>query len=149
VGKTVFSEAGREALLIRVAAIQTGTKPRWGKMNAVRMLRHITAQLEIALGELTCAPIPGPFANPVVRWIAIDSPLPWPKGAPTAPELINLPTAGVEEEQTRFRNKLAKVAARGPNGGFSPHPAFGKLSTAQWGRLMWRHVDHHLRQFGV
>jgi len=149
VGKTVFNEADREALLTRAASIQTGTKPRWGQMNAVRMLRHISAQLEIALGELTCAPIPGPFTNPVVRWLAIDSPLPWPKGAPTAPELINLPTAGVEEEQTRFRNKLAKVAARGPNGDLSPHPAFGKLSTAQWGRLMWRHVDHHLRQFGV
>lgn len=117
-GRTVFNEADREALLGRVATVQTGMKPRWGQMNAVKMLRHITAQLEIALGELTCAPISGPFANPVVRWIAIDSPLPWPKGAPTAPELINLPTAGVEEEQTRFRNKLAKVAARGPNGDF-------------------------------
>ncbi|MBN8733870.1 MAG: DUF1569 domain-containing protein [Acidobacteria bacterium] len=148
-GKTVFNEADREALLIRVASIQTGTKPRWGQMNAVKMLRHITGQFEVALGELICAPLPGPMANPFFRWFAIDSPIPWPKGVRTAPELISQPTAGVEEEQTRFRSKLAKVAERGPNGDFSAHPAFGKLSTAQWGRLMYRHVDHHLRQFGV
>ena len=148
-GKTVFDPPERQALLERVMRVQTGTKPRWGQFTAVKMLRHIAAGLEIALGEVQCAPKKGPLSNRFVRWIVIDVPIPWPKGAPTAPELLALPTAGVEEEQARFRAKLEKVAALGEGADFHAHPAFGKMSGAQWGRLMWRHVDHHMRQFGV
>jgi hypothetical protein len=149
VGKTVFDEGARGELLARVMRVETGMKPKWGQMNAVKMLRHLGAGFEMALGELPCAPKPGPMKNRLAHWLVIDSPIPWPKGVPTAPELISQPTAGVEEEQERFRAGMERVAARGPAGVYAEHPAFGKLSSAQWGRLMWRHIDHHLRQFGV
>jgi hypothetical protein len=149
VGKTVFDAAAREALLKRVMLVQTGTQPKWGQMNSVKMLRHLSASFEMALGELPCAPKPGPMKNWLAHWLVIDSPIPWPKGAPTAPEIISQPTAGVEEEQQRVRVCLERIAARGDAGTYADHPAFGKLSSAQWGRLIWRHVDHHLWQFGV
>ncbi|HZO54320.1 MAG TPA: DUF1569 domain-containing protein [Bryobacteraceae bacterium] len=148
-GKTVFDETARRALLERAMRVHTGTKPRWGQFTAVKMLRHLSASFEMALGELPCAPKPGPMKNWFVHWLVIDSPLPWPKGTPTAPELLAQPTAGVEEEQQRLKTALERVVAHGPEGAFADHPAFGKLSSAQWGRLIWRHVDHHLRQFGV
>ncbi|MEP7363580.1 MAG: DUF1569 domain-containing protein [Acidobacteriota bacterium] len=145
----MFDETERQALLERAMRVETGTKPKWGQMNSVKMLRHLSASFEMALGELPCASKPGPMKNWLVHWLVIDSPMPWPKGTPTAPELISQPTAGVEEEQQRLRAALGRVAARGPSGQYAEHPAFGKLSSAKWGRLIWRHVDHHLRQFGV
>ncbi len=148
-GKTVFEEAAREALLERVLRVETGMKPKWGQMNAVTMLRHLGAALEMALGELPCTPKPGPMRNWLAHWIVIDSPFPWPKGVPTAPELISQPTAGVEEERKRLRSAMERVVARGLAGTYAEHPAFGTLSSAKWGRLFHRHMDHHLRQFGV
>lgn len=29
------------------------------------------------------------------------------------------------------------------------HPAFGRMRRADWGIWAWRHLDHHLRQFGA
>ena len=148
-GKSLFDPPARQELLERMMRVQTGTKPRWGRFTAVKMLRHVSASFEMALGELPCAPKKGPGRNPLFRWLVIDAPIRWPKGAPTAPELLSQPTAGVEEEQLRFGAALQRVVARGESGKYAEHPAFGNLTSAQWGRLMWRHVDHHLRQFGV
>ncbi len=147
--KTVFDDEARAALMARVMRVQTGMKPQWGQFNAVKMLRHVGAGVEMALGELKCEPKKGPLRNPFVRWLVIDSPMPMPKGAPTAPELISQPTAGVEEEQVRLGAALERLAARHKASEWAEHPAFGKLDGRQWGKLIWKHVDHHLRQFGV
>jgi hypothetical protein len=75
--------------------------------------------------------------------------LPWPKGAPTAPELL----AGTPGEFAADRDALCALLARvgnGPRDGMGPqHPLFGPLSYREWGTLVYRHVDHHLKQFGA
>ena len=147
--KTVFDDEARAALVARVMRVQTGMKPQWGQFNAVKMLRHVGAGVEMALGELKVPPRPGPLRNAFVRWLVIDSPMPLPKGAPTAQELLTQPTAGVEEEQVRLCAALERLVARGKASAWVEHPAFGQLDGRQWGKLIWKHVDHHLRQFGV
>jgi hypothetical protein len=149
VQKTVFDADSRRVLLERLMRIQTGSKPQWGQLNAVKMLRHVSAGMEMALGELPVAPKTGPTRFVLVRWLVLYAPFPWPKGAPTAPELLTQPTAGVEEEQLRLRATLDRFVARGPAGAFTEHAAFGNLSAPQWARLTWLHIDHHLRQFGM
>lgn len=147
--KTVFDAEARAALIQRAMRVQTGMKPNWGQFNAVKMLRHVGAGVEMALGELKVPPKKGPMRNAFVRWLVIDSPMPVPKSVPTAPELISQPTAGVEEEQARLRAALERFAARGQEGDWAEHPAFGRLDGRQWGKLTWKHIDHHLKQFGV
>lgn len=147
--KTVFNEEARAALIARVMRVKTGMKPQWGRFNAVQMLRHVGAGVEMALGELKVQPKKGPLRNALARWLVIDSPMPMPKGAPTATELISQPTAGVEEEQARLHAALERLAARDQASEWAEHPAFGKLDGRQWGKLTWKHIDHHLRQFGV
>ena len=92
-------------------------------MTASATQVHLIAAARMAIGTLAVAPKRTTLANPVGRWLAIHSPLPWPKGMPTAPEL---------QEQ------------RWPK-----HPGFGQLSARDWGVLIWRHTDHHLRQFSL
>ena len=72
--------------------------------------------------------------------------LPMPKSAPTAPELLARRDADLEREQQTFRTLFARL---GPPHALVPHPAFGPMSRDDWGVLIHKHADHHLRQFGV
>jgi hypothetical protein len=75
--------------------------------------------------------------------------LPFPKGAPTAPELLAAPPATVEDEKRTLLDLVARLG-RGPReGAGSTHPLFGPLSRSEWSALVYKHSDHHLRQFGA
>jgi hypothetical protein len=116
-------------------------------MNVEQMVEHVTAQMEMALGDIVAPRRPGwlakwPVRDVVIRWA------PWPKGAPTVRELKRATTADWEEVRLHFKKTFERVVARGPDGRFAVHPVFGPLGPGLWGVLIWRHLDHHLRQFG-
>jgi hypothetical protein len=75
--------------------------------------------------------------------------VPWPKGTPTARELIARAPEGFDRELASLERYIDTVAGAADRRDWPEHPAFGKLSRGAWGRLGYRHVDHHLRQFGV
>ena len=75
---------------------------------------------------------------------------PFPKGAPTAPELLaRCDNADLQTELAAFRELAARVAAKPAGDRWPDHPAFGALTHKDWGVLAYRHTDHHLRQFGL
>ena len=146
---SIFDESARSALLARVMRLQAGMKPRWGKMSANQMVVHCTCGIEMMIGGLKVAPKPGPFRNPLLRYLVIHV-MPWPKGAPTAPELIPGASPGdFETNKKKLRASIEKIGARDPEGPFDPHPAFGDIRGKNLGVLSARHLDHHLRQFGI
>jgi hypothetical protein len=113
------------------------------------MLGHCTAGIEMMLGEKAVARRSGPLRFPPLRYLIIHV-LPFPKGAPTAPELIMpLYRGDWLADHARLVRAVDAVAERGPGGEWSEHPAFGKLSPHSVGVLLWKHLDHHLRQFGL
>lgn len=146
---SVFDRAVREELVRRMESVDPRRGPLWGKMNAGQMLAHANASLAMATGELPTRPKFSPLANPLGRWLIVYGLKKWPQGAPTAPEL--LPAAPTEwaADLARFRDLLEQVGAKSPAGDWPRHPAFGKMSGKDWGVLGFRHLDHHLRQFGV
>ncbi len=145
-----FDAAARAALIARIDRLQPDSPRQWGKMTPAQMQVHIGDQLRIALGTLPCASIANFVSTSApVRWIVIHSPLPWPKGAPTAPELKNPATATWDADRDGLIEVIRKAAACGTSHNWQPHPAFGKLDGHSWGVLIWRHMDHHLRQFGI
>ncbi|HEX9936735.1 MAG TPA: DUF1569 domain-containing protein [Longimicrobium sp.] len=146
--KTVFDPAAREELRRRMERVRPETRPLWGKMNAPQMLAHLNSALMMGLGELETVPKRSPLANPLMRWLVIYA-LPWPRGTPTAPELLAAPTGDWDAELARFRDLLDRTGTRPPAGEWPRHPAFDVMTGKQWGDLTYRHVDHHLRQFGV
>jgi Protein of unknown function (DUF1569). len=146
--KTVFDIFDREEVIGRIDAVTAESKPRWGKMNAEMMLAHLVASVRMAKGELEVKPkkLPirfFPLRQLIVYW------LPFPKGAPTAPELLPSDPGAIEENKHQLAQLLKDVGGRGAMDLWPYHPAFGNLGRRGWGVLIWRHVDHHLRQFGA
>lgn len=145
---TVWNPTQREQLLARLSQLDPAAAPRWGTMSPPHMVTHITDQMRIALGELPCKRINVPFRYFPLRELVVYV-LPWPKGAPTAPEMIARAPQQWDDEIAQFERAIARVLGRHEHGSFTEHPAFGNLSQRAWGVLMYRHIDHHLRQFGV
>jgi hypothetical protein len=113
------------------------------------MVRHLTANFQMATGELPVRMRGVPLRH-LVKWFALY--LPWPRGVlPTSPELDALRQA---PPATAFAADVAELRDRITRAGERParrpaHPVFGTMSEDDWLRWAYRHVDHHLRQFGI
>ncbi len=146
--RTLWNENDRRDLLARVDQLRPDLKPAWGKMNATQMMTHLTEWMRLATGELTAAPRRMPMRFPVVKQLIIYL-MPWPKGVPTAPELLSRESSGRDAERSDFTGRLRAFEKLKTKTDWPLHPAFGRLSLAEWGVLGYKHTNHHLRQFGV
>ena len=85
--QSVFRQDDRLALAHRLDSLAATKAPLWGRMDCPQMLAHLSDGVRMAMGELDVAPRPGPLRFPPLRH-AIIYWLPFPKGAPTVPELL-------------------------------------------------------------
>jgi hypothetical protein len=74
--------------------------------------------------------------------------VPFPKGTPTAPRLKPVEPSTFEDERAAVLNLLERIGTGPRDGGGPAHPLFGSLTWNEWGVVVYKHVDHHLRQFG-
>src|SRR5262245_61675638 len=146
---TFWDPAARDDLCRRVERLTPDARAQWGKFTAARMLAHLNDAMRMTCGELPVAPKNLPLRFWPLKQLVIYV-LPFPKSAPTAPELlVRGHAAELQTEQAAFRGLANRVAAKPADDAWPPHPAFGKLSHQARGVLVWRHTDHHLRQFGM
>lgn len=146
---SILNENDRTAILDRLRLLSASSTGRWGKMNVTEMLEHLRLSAQMAVGELEL-----PSSNkrvfqtfPLKHLILYV--LPFPKGAPTAPGLLPVAAQALDEEREALLALLDRIGA-GPRDGSGPaHPLFGTLSWREWGVVTHKHVDHHLKQFGV
>jgi hypothetical protein len=149
VARTIFDSADRDVLLARLDRLMPDATARWGTMTAHRMLCHLSDSIQVGLGEMPAEFKTGPFANPVARWL-LAYVVPFPKGkAQTAPEMLTTQPTDWPSDLAAVRGQLTAAAERGSNGKWARHPAFGDVSGRMYGVFIHKHVDHHLRQFGV
>lgn len=146
---TFWDPALRLSFAARVGRLNPDARPLWGKMNASGMMAHLTDSYRMVLGELPVKSKNLPIRYTPLKQLIIYV-LPFPKGAPTAPELIaRVDHAVLADEQRAFGTLLEKLGAVTPATTLPAHPAFGPLTHKQYGALIARHTDHHLRQFGI
>jgi len=147
VAPSLWDEGPRRELLERLSRLTGDARPRWGRMNAPQMLTHVNDQFRMALGDLPTAPKRMPIRYPPLNHLFAYV-LPWPKGVPTAPELLaRIDQSTWPIEVATFATLLQRFATRPEGVAWPLHPAFGRLSRRAWGLLGYRHTDHHLRQF--
>lgn len=147
--KTIFDPTAHEALHARLDRLTPDAVARWGRLNAPRMLCHLSDSLRVASGELPAVFHKGPLANGVARWL-LAYVVPFPKGrAETAPEMLTTRPDDWHADLSTTHELLRAAAQRGPNGSWARHPAFGETSGKLYGVFIHKHFDHHLRQFGV
>lgn len=145
--KTIWKKTLREQLENRLDKLSPDTPARWGKFDAPQMVCHLIESTRMALGELEVKPKKTPFKRFPFKQLVVYL-LPFPKGAPTAPELLRRTPQEWNGEIRQLKDLMRKFAA-GSHSRFPEHPAFGKLSRRAWGVLAYRHIDHHLKQFGL
>ncbi len=89
-----------------------------------------------------------PLRYPLLKQLVIYW-LPWPKGVPTAPELMCTDLFDWATERSAVIQLIHSFEKRDPGAPWPVHPAFGRLTSRAWGVLGYRHMDHHFRQFGI
>ena len=151
--KTIFRERDLDALERRLEQLAPDAVARFGRMSPHQAVRHLYDAFRIAMGDRkTTARADTLFNRTVGRVFALTLPFPWPKGVPTAAE-ADQERAGstpgdFKDDVAALRAEMRRFHATGGNG-LAPHIALGDLTAAEWGRWGYRHVDHHLRQFGA
>lgn len=140
-------------MLERIAALQPGSKARWGRMSAHQMLCHLVDSYRVPMGEKSASPATGVLQRTLIKWVALYVPLHWPKGVPTRPEIEQGVGGTPPVEFERDRDELVGLIRRftNPRRDFQwhAHPMFGMMSDSEWQRWGYLHADHQLRQFGV
>jgi len=149
--ENLFNLDCAEEIKGRLAHLTLEHSRRWGKMNAAEMLAHCSKGLQMAAGEIRPPRVTiGRFLGPIVKPIALREGVPMRKNSPTAQVFIIVDAVDFETERKRLIAQIDRFVAAGPAACTShPHPFFGRLSPDEWSVLMWKHLDHHLRQFGV
>lgn len=146
---SLFDPQVRSATVGRISRLTPDRKPVWGRFTAPEMVCHVSCDLRQALGELDAGPPSGPLVRFPMNWFVIHV-MPWPKGKGKSPPefLATRPTTWAEDV-ARLRDLVERFAARGARAAWPESRVFGRISGASWGVMEHKHLDHHLRQFGV
>jgi len=146
---SILNEVDREKICNRLRSLSVSSSRRWGTMDVVSMLQHLRLSARMTVGELSVPSVnKRPFQVFPLKHLLLYV-LPFPKGAPTAPELKPVVAESFEEERAALL-ELLELIGTGPCDGTGPtHPLFGPLTWREWGVVTYKHADHHLRQFGV
>lgn len=147
--KTVFDTSTRDELLSRINSLTTDATAQWGKMTVYQMLSHCTRWDDMMVGKIQVKRM---FLGRLVGKMALKNVLktdkPLGKNSPTAPELLSTEKGGDMTWQKAEWRKRINDYIHFDKSNFV-HPFFGTMTKEQVGQLVYKHHDHHLRQFGV
>ncbi len=144
---SIYDRSEREAIARRLDALPHDRQPRWGKMTAPQMVTHLLEAYRMRSGELALRRRPMPL-RPLVKWLMLYV-LPFPKGAPTAKELLSRKPSTWESDVAALKATIMASEQPSASAPVGDHPIFGTMTVQDWGVLLHKHTDHHLRQFGV
>ena len=149
--KTMSNPADRQSISLRLEELSPADSARWGSMSVHQMVCHLDDSYKLALGEKSALPATGFVQRTMLKWLALNGPMPWMKGFPTRPEVEQGKGGTVPVEFAPDLASLATTVRRFcdqlPSPAL-PHPIFGKMTRGEWMRWGYLHADHHLRQFG-
>jgi hypothetical protein len=150
--KTLYEEGCKEEILARLATVGPDSRRQWGRMNAGQMVCHLRDAFVCVMGERPLAPAGFSWYR-LTKGFALYSPMRWPRGVPTRPEIDQEMGGTRPAEFAADMRALVEAIERFtavPRGWeLTRHPLFGEMTEWEWMRWGYLHTDHHLRQFGV
>jgi hypothetical protein len=150
--KNLF-EAGRaEEVKSRMAQLRPDSERLWGKMGPAQALAHCSKGMEMAVGDKTPPRMMllARLMGRIVKPMALGNDRPMRKNSPTEKSLVVQDQRDLGAERARLSGLIDRFVAGGPQGCTThPHSFFGQLTPEEWAELTYKHMDHHLRQFGV
>ncbi len=150
--KNLFDAAVANHIKVRLGKLEPRSERLWGKMTAAQMMAHCSVSMQWAVGDVV--PERGPFhvrlLGRLVKPMVFRNDGPLRKNSPTAKSLIVSDERDLAEERERLSGLIDKFAVGGAAGCTkNPHSFFGRMTPEEWAILMYKHLDHHLRQFGI
>lgn len=149
--KSSFNLQDTQDLISRIDQLTSTTTPQWGKMNVAQMLAHCNVAYDMAYTDQY------PQPNFLMRWLltkfvkpGVVGPKPYPKNGRTAPVFLVAPEQDFEKEKAKIIDYIKRTQVLGESHfeGKASN-SFGKLTAQEWSILFYKHLDHHLTQFGV
>jgi hypothetical protein len=145
---SIFDKAENQAIIARINSLRPDSKALWGKMTVDQMCKHCTCALNIAFGKQEVK------VNFVIRLLGklLKNKVfngEFQKNSPTAKEFVFTTQFDLETAKKEFATGFAQFAEGHESIKVMDHPFWGKMTYEDWDKLMWKHADHHLRQFGV
>jgi uncharacterized protein DUF1569 len=149
--KNLFDAGAADHMKQRIDRLTPTSERQWGTMTAPQALAHCSTALEWAVGER--APDRMPVARifgRLIKPLVFKNDAPMKRNSPTAKSLLIADARELTTEQQRLRGMIDRFVSGGPaRCTTQPHSFFGPLTPHEWATLMYKHLDHHLRQFGV
>jgi Protein of unknown function (DUF1569) len=149
--KNVFDLNVCTEIIERINKLTPESEAQWGKMNVAQMLAHCNVTYEMAYENIHAKP--GAFKRFILKLFVkkvVVNETPYKKNNPTAPEFKMAGSKEFEKEKERLVTYINKTQELGPDyfEGKESH-SFGILTKDEWNNMFYKHLDHHLRQFGV
>ena len=149
---SIFDKTTIDAFKARISKLDASNKAQWGKMNAKQMLKHCIENEQMLLREKTFKPV---FIGKIFGKMALKSDIkddrPLGKNSPTHPDLrikeVHEPFEVLIAEWKTLLDKYPAIESSHYSN--FRHPFFQKMDASQVSRFAVKHIDHHLRQFGV
>ncbi len=149
--KNLYEPATTKQVQDRIAQLEPGSERQWGTMNVAQAMAHCSAAMEWAVGD--CVPermFVGRIIGKMIKPMVLRDDKPMRRNSPTAKTLIVANERDLNRERDRLSGLINRFASAGPEGCTRhSHSFFGRLTPKEWAILMYKHLDHHLRQFGV
>jgi hypothetical protein len=145
---SIYDTSDNALLIERIQNLNANSAPLWGKMSVDQMCEHCIAAINVAFGkqDLTIS-FPMRLLGRLLKNKAFNSD--FGKNSPTAKEFRITAHSDFEKSQTQLIACVQEFAKGTSVITVMHHPFWGKMSYEDWDKLMYRHLDHHLRQFGV
>jgi len=145
--KNLFDSTVKSDIITRINKLSPQSQAVWGKMNVAQMLAHCQMPLGVATGKHTLKrnfllSLIGPFFK---NKLFDDKP--FKHSLPTDKSFIIVSPQEFQTEKQNLVDMINSFSETTMSG--EPHPFFGKLTKEQWSKGTWKHLDHHLNQFGV
>ncbi len=149
--ESIFNPADVAKLTERINKLTPSTQALWGKMSVGQMLAHCNVSYEMAYTDKH--PKPNALMKLVLKLLVknkVVSETPYKHNNPTAPAFLMKEDKNFEAEKTRLIDHINQTLQLGEAyfDGRESH-SFGTLSATEWNNMFWKHLDHHLSQFGA
>ena len=148
--KSLFDKPTYDEIIGRINSLSSASQRQWGKMEVSQMLAHCKEAFKVPLSETK---MPRMLMGRMLSWMVkpkMYGEAPWKKNLPTAPNFLIKDQRNFETEKKELSDLVKQFYTKGSgNVGKFPHPFFGTFTQEQWGKSMYKHLDHHLMQFGV
>ncbi len=149
--KNIFDHSVVEEVKKRINNLTPSTTPRWGKMNVAQMLAHCNVTYEMVYTDKH--PKPNAFLKLILKLFVkskVVGETGYPPNGKTAPQFIITNEKDFELEKRRLIDFLDKTKNLGADHFDNKEShSFGKLTKDEWNNMFYKHIDHHLTQFGV